>query len=273
MGWVLISRSGNDATEDRFQKEGNKMNKKIALMADAHANPRALKAAIDDAKELGAEQFFYLGDITGYGYDAKTTLQIVRENFDVVLMGNHDAICSDRFPARGFGNRNYDLDRAAAKELSEQDLEWLRGLPLTYADGEIACVHGDFKNPSGFNYILDAGDVLDNRFARDERMLFCAHLHQSQVWQVERDTNVSRLDESGSSSVFEPETKTFKLRPDCHYVINVGSVGHPRIECSIAYVVLDPEEKTVSIRHLPFDFESYKKDMTSAGFSIPEWAE
>ena len=72
---------------------------KYAIMSDAHANPLALKTALADARSLGCEKFIFAGDITGYGYDAKTTLNLVRENFDVVLLGNHDSACAGLEPA------------------------------------------------------------------------------------------------------------------------------------------------------------------------------
>ena len=66
---------------------------KYAIMSDVHANPRALKVALEDARRLGCEKYVLLGDVTGYGYDVKTALAEVRKNFDVVLMGNHDSAC------------------------------------------------------------------------------------------------------------------------------------------------------------------------------------
>ena len=62
-------------------------------MSDVHANPRALKVALEDARRLGCGKYVLLGDVTGYGYDVKTALSEVRKNFDVVLMGNHDSAC------------------------------------------------------------------------------------------------------------------------------------------------------------------------------------
>ena len=243
---------------------------KIAIMGDAHANPRALKEAIADAKKLGCGKFWFLGDLTGYGYDVKECLRIVRKNFEVVLLGNHDAVCSERFPL-GMGNPNYHQDRLQARQLSEEDLEYLRGLPLVWTDGDIACVHGDFLNPRVFQYILNDGDACDNRFARDERILFCAHLHLASVWEIEADATVSRLTESCTRQVLEPESFTYCLKPDNHYVINCGSVGYPRLERAIVYAIYDQSAQSVSIRRLPFDRETYKRDMTLAGLGIPVW--
>ena len=68
-----------------------------AVMSDVHANPAALAAALADARRRGCNRFVMLGDTTGYGYDVKEAMRLVRESFDVVLMGNHDSACSNRY--------------------------------------------------------------------------------------------------------------------------------------------------------------------------------
>lgn len=242
---------------------------KIAIMGDVHANPHALETAIEDAKSFGCEKFWFLGDVTGYGYDVKESVRLVREEFDLALMGNHDAVCSDRF-SMGHGNHNYDIDRAEARQLSEKDLEWLRGLPLTYTDGDVACVHGDFTNPREFRYVMSEDDVFENMW-RAERLLFCAHLHLSGLWKIEGDATITRLDHLASSAITEPELYTYKLRGDCRYLCNCGSVGYPRLERATVYAMLDKDADTVSIRRLPFDFQAYTQDLVRAGLEIPAW--
>ena len=54
----------------------------------------ALELALKDAKKRKCEKFVFLGDTTGYGYDVKTTLKLVKDNFDVIIMGNLDSICA-----------------------------------------------------------------------------------------------------------------------------------------------------------------------------------
>ena len=121
---------------------------KYVIMSDAHANPLALETALADARSLGCEKLVFAGDITGYGYDAKATLGLVRENFDVVLLGNHDSACAGLEPAREVAMlSSYALDVEARDKLSSADLEWLRELPLTHAEGGFAVVHGDFTKP------------------------------------------------------------------------------------------------------------------------------
>ena len=91
---------------------------KYAIMSDAHANPQALETALADARAAKCGKFILLGDVTGYGYDPKRTLELVRENFDVVLMGNHDSACVELEPEwEVITNYNYDFDRMARELL------------------------------------------------------------------------------------------------------------------------------------------------------------
>lgn len=81
-------------------------------MSDVHANPAALEAALKDAHVQGCGRFVMLGDTTGYGYDVKEAIKLVRSEFDIVLMGNHDSACLGREPAwETETNPNYHQDQ------------------------------------------------------------------------------------------------------------------------------------------------------------------
>ena len=122
-----------------------------AIMSDAHANPAALEAAVVDARSRGCGRFVLLGDVTGYGYDVKSTLKLVRENFDVVLMGNHDSACLGLEPEYEVSsNHNYWVDVKQREVLSEEGRKWLRDRPYLHVEGDMAFVHDkqmywDFK--------------------------------------------------------------------------------------------------------------------------------
>ena len=48
-----------------------------ALFADVHANLEALNACLTHAKSRGAERFAFLGDLVGYGADARAVVEVV----------------------------------------------------------------------------------------------------------------------------------------------------------------------------------------------------
>ena len=65
----------------------------IALFADIHANVHALEACIAHARDRGAERFAFLGDLVGYGADAREVVGIVSREVErgaIAIKGNHD---------------------------------------------------------------------------------------------------------------------------------------------------------------------------------------
>lgn len=246
---------------------------KYAIMSDVHANPAALETALADARALGCKKFAMLGDITGYGYDAKRTLSLVRENFDIVLMGNHDSAClgMERSPTDMVCS-SYDLDRKCRGALADDDVKWLRERRLFCAADGMAFVHGDFSGPRAWNYIIEPAVAAVNFAARRERLLFCGHTHHAEVWSLSREKMVSRPSDACIKGVPEaPETIEFKLEKGMRYIVNVGSVGYPRRDFCMSYAICDPESDAFAIRRQPFDFKSYILAMLEHDIDLPGW--
>jgi len=243
-------------------------------MSDAHANPVALAKALADAKRQGCDRYLFLGDMTGYGYDAKATVDAVRRGFDVVLMGNHDSVCVglDR-QASSLANRNYDLDRASRAALTELDVEWIRTREYRHDEGGFACVHGDFIDPADWGYVNYPQDAWFNFLALGERRLaFCGHTHHACVWTMTNGRRLEcRVDELGERLPRVAESQTVMMHDGVRYLVNCGSVGYPRRDPWSTYAIYDADGRSVSIRRLPFDFAGYVAAMTERGIALPPW--
>ena len=244
-----------------------------AVMSDAHANPVALETALRDARGLGCEKFLFLGDITGYGYDVEKTLYMVRENFDVVLLGNHDSACLGReVSIYDRMNPNYDLDRRQHDILPESDLKWLGEREFFQTVDGMALAHGDFTRPQDWNYIMEPGDADQSFALRPEQLMFCGHTHHAAVWKSSEGENATcPSDRRIRRPATEPETIVFKRAKGARYIVNVGSVGYPRNDLCATYAICDPSAGSFTIRRLPFDFKSYITEMLTRGIGIPAW--
>lgn len=242
-------------------------------MSDAHANPAALQAALADARALGCDRLVLLGDVTGYGYDVRRTLALVRENFDIVLMGNHDSACTGlESPMVVMRIRNYDIDIKQREDLSEEELEWLRSRPRFSAEGDAAFVHADFTNPSAWNYIFSAYDAFVNFHSRPERILFCGHTHHAAVWEMTgRGVVRPKLQRFLSTPAHKPDRRSFALKDSSRYIVNVGSVGHPRADRCSTYAIYDADKSRVIIRRLPVDLAAYEAALIGKDVSVPLW--
>lgn len=243
------------------------------MMSDVHANPAALAAAVADARSRGCSRFVLLGDVTGYGYDVKGALKLVRENFDVVLMGNHDSACLGLEPKYEVSsNRNYWVDVMQREVLSEDERGWLRDRPYLHIEGDMAFVHGDFTNPSAWNYVFSIQAAIVSFFSRTERILFCGHTHHAAAWEMHGSGFVRpRLLRHLSRPAVRADTRSFALKGGSRYVVNVGSVGHPRADRCSTYVIYDSDADRLTFRRLPVDLVAYAAALDGAGVDQPLW--
>ena len=246
---------------------------KWAVMSDAHANPKALREAIADARGLECGRFILLGDVTGYGYDVRETLRLARESFDIVLMGNHDSMCLGLEPAFDrLMNKNYRLDIAHHDELSGDELKWLGDRPYKHEEGDAAFVHGDYTAPRAWNYILSASAVLGNFFMCPRQVLFCGHTHHAEVWELGKTGAVcARLVDEMDDPAKAPESLDLPLQDGCRYIVNVGSVGYPRNDFCSTYAIYDDEARRVTMRRLPVDIRAYADELSRRGIDRPAW--
>ena len=245
---------------------------KLAVMSDVHANPKALETALADARGQGCERFVMLGDVTGYGYDAKTALDVVRGTFDAVLMGNHDSACAGLEPEwEVLANRNYSIDRSEREALDEPDIMWLKSREYLRSESGAAFAHGCFDHPSSWGYIISPQDAARSLSARTERLLFCGHTHHAAVWEQEGQTLRARLERRLFRPVEKAESVPLRLAEGRRYIVNVGSVGYPRVDLCSTYAIWDTERSRVVIRRLPFDFKGYIEEMVSRKIDLPFW--
>ncbi len=246
---------------------------RYAIMSDVHANPKALEEALADARWHSCRKFVFLGDVTGYGYDASAALSLVRKSFNVILMGNHDSACVGLESGwMVIANPNYDLDREQREGLSEEEVEYLRHLPYEWRCGDFAAAHGNFVRPDKWDYIFSTETAMQSFFATDARLMFCGHTHHAALWEATSDGVFrGRFASRFTSFVHKPESVSFSFSPNTRYIINVGSVGNPRNDLCVTYVIYDSDDDRVIFRRLPFDFESYGVEMVKRGVALPEW--
>lgn len=247
---------------------------KYAVISDIHANPAALRMALDDAKEQGCDRVVCLGDVTGYGYDPHASLDIVRRNVGFCLMGNHDSACVGLEPEWEVRlNSNYGEDVRAREKLSAGEKAWLSGLPYIHAENGAAFTHGFFMHPESWGYVLSENDAEMNFRAREERILFCGHTHHACVWtrdargRVTRKTLLDMFHEAAEVA----DGFTIKMKEGCRYLVNAGSVGYPRRDLVGCYAIWDVDASTVTMRRIPFNLVEYAQKLLNNNVRVPIW--
>src|SRR5512137_2432959 len=105
-------------------------------------------------EEESIDRFICLGDVVGYGANPDHCADIVRQSVDMTILGNHDAAVAGRMDYSYY----YDAARNAldwtSKQVSGENLAWLKGLPYSHREGDIEFCHGSPIYPSEFEYIF-----------------------------------------------------------------------------------------------------------------------
>jgi predicted phosphodiesterase len=185
---------------------------KIAVISDIHGNIAALEAVAIDIRSRQAEVVLNLGDHVSGPLWPKETMDYLKRQGWLHIAGDHDRRLIDGCPE--------DLgpsDRYAKQMLDDEDLNWLRTLPIIaeLPDGISFC-HGSPRENS--EYLLEtvengkAGPATHNeikeRLGRtDSSLVLCGHSHIPRTVEM----------------------------PDNQLIVNPGSVGLP------AYVEVEPE--------------------------------
>src|SRR5438270_7408990 len=102
---------------------------KFAIIADVHANLEAFQAVLRDAKVQQFTHYAFLGDFVGYCADPKACIDIVRAMNAPCVKGNHDEYCATDLTLDGFNPNAAKAVQWTRKQLTEEDRQWLRGLP------------------------------------------------------------------------------------------------------------------------------------------------
>jgi len=239
-------------------------------MSDVHSNPAALALALQDAKARMCKRFLMLGDTTGYGYDVKESIKLVRENFDVVLIGNHDAVCAGRESDQGLRKyQNYKTDMEQGESLTDDEKKWLCDCPFTLEEEGALFSHGNFIEPEGWGYVGTPREVEANFIRSPARLMFCGHTHQATAWEEKEGRITQKI--FFKQPALKLELTPFRPKKDCRYIVNVGSVGYPRNDLCATYVIWDTETNCISYRRLPFDFKGYIKQMLDRKLGLPDW--
>jgi len=105
---------------------------RILILSDLHGNLEALRAI--QASEPSWDELWVLGDVVNYGPDPAEVVEFVRRHATLVIRGNHDHALgygADPRCSAAFREMARVMQGYTAGVLSQEQKEWLRGLPLT----------------------------------------------------------------------------------------------------------------------------------------------
>ena len=230
--------------------------RRTAVFSDVHGNLPALDAVLEDMKAQEVTDYFCLGDIVGYGAEPGECLEKVRALKCPVLKGNHDAAVTGEsiMPLHSAAQQAVEYTK---KQLSTEQKEYLRGLPLVHCGKRFHAVHASFHEPPDWYYVMDVVDAAMCFYCERAPLLFCGHTHVPAVWESK---NICRY--------LRPKNP-FTLEKGSRYLVNPGSVGQPRDgDPRASYLIYESASNRLFFRRVEYDIDRAQRTILEAG--LPE---
>lgn len=245
---------------------------RLALLSDIHSNYEAFSAVAADIVSQNVDGVCILGDIIGYGADPSPVLSGVMAMFGcggstlsrdfaelaglgkAIVLGNHDAVAFKEEVVRSFNPRAWAVAEWTKERLTEEEKQFLAGLPLTAEIEGATLVHSSPEAPADFGYILGAADARIALENSDDGLVFIGHTHRPVVYEFDGEMRVIQF--SGDIA----------LQKGARYIINIGSVGQPRDRDNrAAYLLWDTERNTLRLQRVEYDIEAAANKIIAAG--------
>lgn len=218
-------------------------NMRIALLGDVHANLPALEAVLAHAKNLGATEYWNIGDFVGYNAFPDQVVRRMRKRGFSNIIGNYDLkVLSFPKKDKKWRKNKHPLKQQAFKwaydNLSAASKAYLAALPeeLCKVVGErkFLLVHG---SPASNEDLVDKAtpqarlaelkDLAEQKYQSGFAAIICGHSHQA-----------------------------FTRRLDNTLFINTGSVGRPGDgNPRTAYAILDIMDEKLQVSHYRLDYD------------------
>jgi len=232
------------------------MDRKIAILADIHANLEALEAVREDARSRGVTDFLCVGDVVGYNASPSECIRVVREMGCTTVRGNHDHYCSHDENLDDFQPLAASVIAWTRRQLSADDVAWLRELPLKKGYSGVTLVHSTLDMPDRWGYVFDSLSAEANFSYQMTQLCFHGHTHVPMIYQ--KQSGITRM-----------EPLKFHLVVGAKYFVNVGSVGQPRDgNPDSSYVIYTVKNREIEFIRVPYDVKCSMEKNIRAG--LPE---
>jgi diadenosine tetraphosphatase ApaH/serine/threonine PP2A family protein phosphatase len=233
---------------------------RLAIIADVHSNLEALESVLIRVRQEGVDAILNLGDLVGYNANPAECLEMLQSEAVWSLAGNHDLALLDSERAQHFNIIAYQALNWCREQLRPRHLQLLEELPLTReVNGSFLACHGTPTSADTYIAYHFQGKRVLSHLSRETglRVCFFGHTHRRALWY--RDIR-------GKVALQEIPRLKVMLSPQCHYLINPGSVGQPRDgNPEAAYAIFDGEEFSIHFKSTPYDIGGAQRRILAAG--------
>ncbi|HEY6251139.1 MAG TPA: metallophosphoesterase family protein [Candidatus Angelobacter sp.] len=225
---------------------------RLAIVSDIHGNRTALAAVLADLEQVSPDLIIHGGDLAASGsHDAEVIDQIRSLGWPGVV-GNTDEMLWAPQPLAELAAKNPKLKPLVSMlqgmipvmraSLGEERVQWLRSLPLRYANQFVTVVHASpddcWKSP-----MPEATDEeLESVYGPlNAPTVVYGHIHRPYIRQLKAFTVAN----SGS--------------------VSLAYDGDPRAK----YLLMD--EQDITIRRVEYDIENAVQDLRNSGLPYADW--
>ena len=210
---------------------------RIAVISDIHSNLEALTKAMEIIGRQSIDEIICLGDVVGYGANPNECIELVRKHCGAVIKGNHEEAVEHISLTEHFTDDARSAVFWTRKQLTEENIRYLRTLPLFHKAHDLLFVHASPCNPEEWHYIFDSSDVSQVFNCFSELICFIGHTH--------------------SPMVFSMGEQPRRITREQRVLINVGSVGQPRDRNpDLSFGIFDTGAWTYENIRSPYDVET-----------------
>jgi predicted phosphodiesterase len=232
---------------------------RYGIISDIHGNLEALSAVLDEIQNREIDQLICLGDIVGYGANPNECIELVRQNCQIILAGNHDYAALKKVDTSNFNNYAQDAIGWTIGNLNPESTAFLDTLKVFHKVDQIYFVHSTPLDPTEWNYILSTYDAYESFQEFQEQICFIGHSHVPIIFLNRQRHRYDVI-----------EKKELLIDQKNRYIINVGSVGQPRdLDSRAAYGIFDDELRSFTLYRVEYDIEKTQAKMRAAG--LPEF--
>lgn len=246
---------------------------RIGIIADIHGNYEALKSVLEDIKKSSIDKIICLGDTIGKGVNSTKCINLLKENCDIVLMGNTD--CRFLENPEDYAHCAIESGRIRFNQslLNDEDKDFLSKLPFSeefYMSGNLVRLfHATPTSCFGFVNDFDKSykeklkmflgtDKTQSQETAD--IVICGHLHYPYVQRFLNKTLICAGSVGNSVCLLQNDkynSDPNKLINHAHYVVLTGE-----------YNSTTPSSISFEIKSVPYDI---KKELESNVNLNPEY--
>ncbi len=233
---------------------------RYAIISDIHSNLEALQAVLKTIQKEGTDKIVCLGDIVGYGPNPNECIELVQQQCDIIITGNHDFACIKDTELYYFNQYAARAIEWTVTVLSKENLDYLVSLPFVDRIENYVLVHSSPFEPQSWDYILSKDDAVFNfsQFDKYDKICFIGHSHHPIIY-IEKSEN-NKLSYSYKT------VANLQLEENERYIINVGSVGQPRDgNPDSAFGIIDTSTQTYQLKRVRYEVRKTHQKMISAG--------